>query len=135
MNNILKFHLYCLDDVKVSINASLFSFILYTCTESSDYDPSMVPNQISFSISNDGIDQCFNVRIIDDDIPEDNENFMLMFDTPVDAEAVNPQITLTPRMLDVDIIDNDEGEQFNITILIGEQFNITILIVTSIHIQ
>ena len=78
----------------------------------------MVPNQISFSISNNGIDQCFNVRIIDDDIPEDDESFMLMFDTPVDAEAANPQITLTPRMFDVDIIDNDEGKQFNITILI-----------------
>jgi hypothetical protein len=82
---------------------------LPTCTENSDYDPSMVPNQILFNVSNNGTEQCFDVMIIDDNSSEDTENFMLTFGTPLDSEAENPRVTLTPRMFDVEITDNDEG--------------------------
>ena len=78
---------------------------LPTCTENSDYDPSMVPDQILFSLSNVGIEQCFDVMIIDDDSHEGTEYFILTFDT----KAQNPQVTLTPRMFVVEITDNDEG--------------------------
>ena len=82
------------------------------CTHAatSDYDPSMVPNQALFSISTAGNEQCFDVMIIDDDIPEDTEDFMLTFGTAIDPDAQNPLVTLTPRILEVDITDNDEGK-------------------------
>ncbi len=83
------------------------SLCLYTAT--SDYDPSMVPSQILFSLSN--VEQCFDVMIIDDEIRgEGTENFMLTFDTPIDTMAQNPQVSLTPREFGVEITDNDEGE-------------------------
>ena len=80
-----------------------------TCIENADYDPSMVPNQISFNKSNNGTEQCFDVMIIDDNDPEDTENFMLTFDTPLNSQAENPLVTLSPRIFDVAITDNDEG--------------------------
>ena len=79
--------------------------------ENSDYDPSMIPNQILFNVSNNGIRQCFNVTIIDDNSSEGTENFMLTFDTPHIIEAEDPLVTLCPRMLHVEIIDNDEGNR------------------------
>ena len=74
------------------------------CPENFDYDPSMVPDQILFSLSNVGIEKCFDVMIIHDDAREGNEYFILTFDT----KAQNPQVTLTPRMFVVEITDNDE---------------------------
>ena len=63
----------------------------------------MVPEQISFSLSDD--EECFNVPIIDDEVREGTENFMLTFDIPIDQE-----VDLTPRIFDVEITDNDEGK-------------------------
>lgn len=74
-------------------------------TDTSDYDSSMVPKQILFSLSD--VEECYNVSIIDDDIREDTENFMLTFDTPTDQDL---EVTLTPRIFDVEITDNDEGK-------------------------
>ena len=81
---------------------------LYTHAATSDYDPSMVPNQALFNLSTN--EQCFDVPIIDDDIPEDTENFMLSFDLLIDAEEQSPLAIVTPRMLEVEITDNDEGK-------------------------
>lgn len=84
----------------------MHAFLAYlTCTENSDYDPSMVPDQIVFSLSKVGIEQCFDVMIIDDDAREGTEYFILTFDT----KTQNPQVTLTPRIFIVEITDNDEG--------------------------
>ena len=74
----------------------------------------MIPNQILFSVSNNGIRQCFNVTIIDDNSSEGTENFLLTFDTPLNIEA-EEVVTLCPRMLAVEIIDNDEGNRLNCT--------------------
>ena len=63
-----------------------------------------------FNISIAGIRQCFDVMTIDDDIPEDTEDFMFTFDTAIDPEAQNSIVTLTPRILEVEITDNDEGK-------------------------
>ena len=82
-----------------------------TCTENADYDPSRVPNQISFNISNNGTEQCFDVMIIDDNVSEDTENFMLTFGTPLNSEVDDPLVTLSPRMFDVAITDDDEGNR------------------------
>ena len=73
----------------------------------------MVPNQILFNSSNEGTEQCFDVMIIDDIInsSEDTENFMLTSDTPLNSEAEDPLVTLSPRMFDVAITDNDEGNR------------------------
>ena len=50
--------------------------------------------------------------IIDDDTgSEGTENFMLTFDTPLNSEAEDPLVTLSPRMIDVAITDNDEGNR------------------------
>ena len=67
----------------------------------------MVPDEALFNVSN--AEQCFDVMIIDDDANEGTENFMFTFDTPLDRESQNPQITLTPH-LEVKITDNDEGK-------------------------
>ena len=82
------------------------------CTHAatSDYNPSMVPDQDLFNITIAGIEQCFDVPIIDDDSTEGTEDFMLTFDTAIDPEAQNPLVTLTPRILVVEITDNDEGK-------------------------
>lgn len=69
----------------------------------------MVPTLALFNVTTEGIEQCFDVVIIDDDTPEGTENFMLTFYTPLDLEAQKPQITLTPS-LEVEITDNDEGK-------------------------
>ena len=61
----------------------------------------MVPSQIVFSSSDAGTDKCFDVKVIDDDAVEGTENFMLKFDT-------DAKVTLTPRVLNVEIADNDE---------------------------
>ena len=79
------------------------AFLAYLYTDTSDYNSSMVPRQISFSLSNGK--ECFNVPIVDDDVREGTENFMLTFDIPIDQE-----VDLTPRIFDVEIIDNDEGK-------------------------
>ena len=51
--------------------------------------------------------------IIDDNESEDTENFMLTFDTPLfnNSQAEDPLVTLSPRMFDVAITDNDEGSR------------------------
>ena len=73
----------------------------------------MVPNQILFNLSNKGTEQCFDVMIIDDIInsSEDTENFMLTSNTPLNSEAEDPLVTLSPRMFDVEITDNNEGNR------------------------
>lgn len=36
---------------------------------------------------------------------------MLIFDTPLTSQAENPLVTLSPRIFDVEITDNDEGNR------------------------
>ena len=84
----------------------VYVIFLLVYTVDSDYDPSMVPKWIKFSSSDAGIEKCFDVNIIDDNVHEDTETFMLTFDT----EA---QVTLTPTLLYVKIADNDAWRQWN----------------------
>ena len=71
------------------------------CIGNSDYDSSMVPNQITFSQSDAGIQKCFDMKIIDDGAHEGTEYFTLTFDTVANVD-------LTPRVMYVYITDNDE---------------------------
>ena len=61
-----------------------------------------------FSLSDD--EECFDVPIINDDISEGTENFMLTFDIP-DQDI---DVTVSPRIFDVQITDDDEGKWINL---------------------
>ena len=113
ITNLLCYHYTSLFWYEKQINNNNYYYIscLLKQTENADYDPSRVPEQILFNISNNGTKQCFNVRIIDDNEPEDTENFMLTFDTPLNSQPEDPPVNLSPRMFNVAITDNDEGNR------------------------
>ena len=54
--------------------------------------------------------QCFNVTVLDDDVPEEVEEFMTMV-TFCPGESVPPTIIITPPNSTIVIEDND-GEFF-----------------------
>ena len=105
----------CLAYSGVKNKLIIIIIIIFPCllkqTENADYDPSRVPKQILFNISNNGTKECFDVPIIDDNEPEDTENFMLTFDTPLNSQPEDPPVNLSPRMFNVAITDNDEGNR------------------------
>ena len=68
---------------------------------------------------------CVNVTIIDDDVLETEES--LVVSVELSEEAVRNGILLNNSRLEIDILDNDDGEyiQYNIHLVISIKLSVT----------
>ena len=79
--------------------------ILYSSTEGTDYAPLLLdPFPIEFNALNDDQLMCAPIRIIDNLLFEENENFYAVVE---DTAGTNIQVTLTPDITRITIRDDD----------------------------